>query len=425
MKRRWFTACCTLLLCATDAGLSQAAHAQAMPAPSGLPAAADIVHALQDSPRLQLAIESVARGQSLERRHRAGPHELEITALSQRRTDAAGRTGNELEYGLQSGLRWPWKRALDQQIGGLAREIGELSYIDAWHEAGRLLLDQWYAWLQAEHAARLHDAQLQVLVQQQASVARRVEAGDAARLELQIAEAETQQMRATRAQAQRDARLAREALSRDFPDLPLNLPAALSAPDELTGPDEPWLDEIITHNHEIELANTRRDEAALAAERTQRDQLADPTVGLRYSNNLGGDRRVIGLTFSIPVGTAARSASVAVARSDARRAAAEARLVEDAVRAAARSAVTDARYSYRNWQESQAAQRQLQAVADASARGYSLGEFDLTTMLSARRAALVADQDLLDAAIRAQQSQARVLLDAHRIWAPPGHAAEP
>ncbi|MEO6367253.1 MAG: TolC family protein [Steroidobacteraceae bacterium] len=386
MKHSWRAACWTLLLSAANAGFSQTAQPDAMPTPSGLPPAADIARALQNAPRLLLALESVARGQSLERRYRAGPHELEINALSQRRTDAAGRTGNEMEYGVQSGLRWPWKRALDQQIGGLAREIGELSYIDAWHEAGRLLLDQWYAWLQAEHTARLHDAQLQILLQQQAAVAKRVDAGDAARLELQIAEAQTQQMRATRAQAQRDARLARELLARDFPDLSLNLQSALSAPDELSGPDEPWLDEIITHNHEIELANTRRDEAELTAERAQRDRLADPTVGLRYSNNLGGERRVIGLTFSMPVGTAARSASVAMARSDARIASAEARLVEDAVRAAARSAVTDARYSYRNWQESQAAQRQLQAAADASARGYSLGEFDLSVMLSARRA---------------------------------------
>jgi outer membrane protein TolC len=396
-----------------------------MPAPSGLPPAAEVLHALPNSPRLQLALESVARGQALERRHRAGPHELEITALSQRRTDAAGRTGNELEYGVQSGMRWPWKRSLDLQIGGLVREIGELSYIDAWHESARLLLDQWYAWLHAEHTARLLNAQLQVLGQQQAAVARRIEAGDAARLEQQIAAAESLQMRAMLAQAQRDGRLAREVLTRDFPDLPLSLPPLLAAPDELNGPDESWLDEIITHNHEIELANTRRDEAALAAERAQRDRLADPTVGLRYSNNLGGERRVIGLTFNMPVGTAARSAGAAMARSDARIAAAEARLVEDAVRAAARSAVTDARYSYRNWQEGQAAQRQLQAVADASARGYSLGEFDLAVMLTARRAALVAEQDLLDAAIRAQRSQARVLLDAHRIWAPPGHAAEP
>jgi outer membrane protein TolC len=377
--------------------------------------------ALQESPRLQIAFESIAQGQAQERELRAGPHELEVSAITQRRTNDFGQTFNEQEYGLQTGIRWPWKRALDQQIGSLARDAGELSYQDAWHEAGRVMQDQWYAWLRAEYAARLHDRHLEVLLQQQDAVARRVAAGDAARIDMQLAEAETLRARAARSQAQRDARLAREALSRDFPTLPLKLPAALQDPGNLAGSDAELHARIIAANHEIELADARRDQALLSAERVTRDKLADPRVGLRYSDNLDGDRRVIGLTFSMPLGGAARSARSALARSEARMAEGEARLARDAVAAAARSAVADAREGLRSWQEAQAAQQQLQAVADTSALGYSLGEFDIGVLLAARRAALLAEMELLDALVRAEFARARVLLDAHSLWALADH----
>jgi outer membrane protein TolC len=400
---------------------AKAAEGTPEPAIWSLPAAADVHQAMQQSPLLQIAVESVAQGRARQSQLRAGPHELEISALAQRRTSEFGQTRNEQEYGLQTGVRWPWKRALDVQIGGFAREVGELGYLDAWHEAGRALLDQWYAWLHAEYTARLQEQHLEVLQRQQEAVARRVAAGDAARIELQLAESETLRVRAARIQAQRDARLAQEVLVREFPLVPIRLPAALQTPAALAESDADLLQQIIEENHEIELAAARREEALLGAERAARDRLADPSIGLRYTSNLGGERKVIGLTFSMPIGGAARTAQAAMARSDARKAAAEALRAQDSVAAAARSVVADARHSLRSWQEAQAAQQQVQSVASATEQGYSLGEFDVSVLLTARRAALLAEQELLDALVRAEWSHARVLLDAHRLWAPPEH----
>ncbi len=410
-----------MLLAAASA---QAAGGTPAPAIWSLPAAAEVHRAMQQSPLLQIAVESIAQGRARQSQLRAGPHELEISALAQRRTNEFGRTGSEQEYGLQTGVRWPWKRTLDLQIGGYAREVGELSYLDAWHEAGRALLDHWYAWLHAEFTARLHDQHHEVLLRQQDAVARRVAAGDAARIELQLAESETLRVRAARIQAQRDARLAQEVLVREFPLLPVQLPAALQSPAALVESDADLLQQIIEENHEIGLAAARREEALLGAERAARDRLADPSIGLRYTSNLGGDRKVIGLTFSMPIGGAARTAEAAMARSAARKAAAEAQRAQDSVTAAAHSAVADARHSLRSWQEAQAALQQVQSVAAATAQGYSLGEFDVSVLLAARRAALLAEQELLDALVRAEWSHARVLLDAHRLWTPPGHDSE-
>ena len=132
MNRGRRTGACLLLLALAGMPLA----AQVPDPPPGLPLAQDVQRALEDSPRLQVAAEYVASGQARARRLAAGPHEWEVDVLSQQRRDATGSSHLEQEYGLRSGMRWPWKYSLDRRLGTLARETGELAYFDAWHEAG-------------------------------------------------------------------------------------------------------------------------------------------------------------------------------------------------------------------------------------------------------------------------------------------------
>lgn len=377
--------------------------------------------ALRQSPRLGAAVESVEEGEALERSWRAGPHEWEISALTQRRRDIAGGEHTETEFGVGVGVRWPWKLLVDRRIGQAARQTGELAYLDAWHEAGRDLLDLWFAWVASEQGAQLLASQVDVLEQQHAVVARRVAAGDAARLEEQLAEADLQRLKAALGVARRDAVLARQALAAEFPALQPVLPVPTVAPQSLPGDDAHWVDLIMDRNHEIELAESRESQAALTARRATQDRLADPLLGLRYTENLGGERRVVGLQFTLPIGGAGRAAAADLARSSARRAANETRRARDAVAAAAQSDVADARLSYASWEQQAAAQMQLAAAAQAAERGYALGEFDIAALLVSRRDALAAEHELLAARLRAQRAYARVLVDAHQIWVAPGH----
>ncbi len=390
------------------------------PAPA-LPEQTDAIGALRDSPRLQIAAEYAATGKAQRSSLRAGPHEWEVGTLTQQRRDEFGVNHVETQYSLQTGLRWPWKYTIDRRIGDLAMTAGDLAYLDAWHEAGRTMLDLWFQWAYSEQLVRLIDAQSAVVQSQRDAVARRVTAGDAAALELQLADAEANRLRASRGSALRDALLADEALAREFPQLASIPPATLPAPPQLAGGDEQWIARIIEHNHEIELARTRRDEARLAADRAGRDRLADPTVGLHYGDNFGGDRRVIGLSVSVPIGGARRSAEAALARSAARSAEGELSQATLSVEANARTVVADARRSHDIWRDQQTAATLQGNAADITARGYSLGEFDINQMLVARRSALDAQRELLDAHIRAERSYARVLLDAHLLWAPSEH----
>lgn len=408
-------------LCAVFVLMFAAAGVQAQSS-TGLPAPDDVMKALRDSPLLQKESESVEQGVQRERKRRAGPHEWQIAAMQQQRTEASGARFDEQEYGLQRGLRWPWKASVDRRLGRQERLVGELTYSDAWHEAGRGLLDMWFEWFGAERVVKITEAQLQSLREQQRSVERRVEAGDAAAVELQLADAETQRMQSARNQATLAAMHAREALAREFPGLPLVLPAALEDPVALPGTDAQWMEHITADNHELELAQSQAAAARLAAERASLDRLPDPTLALQYSDNLDGNRRLLGLTVSVPIGGTVRSADAAIARSQFRAAEANVRLITDRVHSDARAAIAASRLSLRNWQDLTEATAKMRRAADAAARGYELGELDLAVILSARRQALEAEQQLMMAHLTALHDHARVLLDSHRLWAlPEGH----
>ena len=421
MTRRWFVllACVTALASITTPGAAMETGAAL-----SLPEESAVRQALEQSPRLQLAHESIEMGVARESKHRAGSHEWELYALAQQRTDPAGIRYDEQEYGIQRAMRWPWKYSMDRDIGARTREVGELSYLDAWHEASRELLDLWFEWLDAERTSSLLVGQAALLRQQQDVVARRVASGDAAQLELQLAAADTSMLRAGAADAARRATLAREALLRVFPGLPTATPAQLDTPVELPDDDATWTTRIITQNHEIVLANTQAEAAQLTADRAGRDRLADPSVGLRYSENLDGNRKVVGLQFTMPIGGSGRAASAAIARSEARMAATAALGTQLSVEAAARAVISDARLRYRTWRELDTAHRQIQTNATTATRGYELGEFEIATMQNARRQALASQLAVETSQLQALRAHARVLLDAHQLWAPVHHDEE-
>lgn len=409
---RWTAA--LLLAVAARCALAQTA--------GGLPAPDDVMMALRESPRLQMQIESIEQGRQRERKRRAGPHEWQIAGLQQQRTEASGTRYEEQEYGLQRGLRWPWKASIDRRLGSQERLVGELSYSDAWHEAGRDLLDLWFEWVGAEESVKVADGQLQSLELQLRGVERRVEAGDAAAVELQLADAETRRMRTTRNDAELTAMRAREALAREFPALSLARPALPEKPLALSGSDAEWMQTITADNHELELALSEAKAARLQAERAAADRFADPTLALRYSDNLDGNRRLLGLSFTLPLGGTVRAADAALARSEARKAEANVRRVTDLVQSDARAALSAARLSLQSWQDLAEAAARMRRAADAAARGYELGELDLAISLAARRQALEAEQQLVIAHLTALHDHARVLLDAHQLWAlPEGH----
>jgi len=385
--------------------------------PAALPPDAHVRQVLQQAPLLVAAAEEVSIGQAIQRRRSAGAYEWDVSVQSQRRRDALGVTYMEQEYGLLRRMRLPGKGVLDRAIGKQSAANGEYSYADAWHEGGRLLLAGWFDWLRAERTAQLQREQLELLRQQLQIVEQRVAAGDAPRIEQLLAATEVERAAAQEAAAASAVLTQQYALRKEFPTLELIAPANAATPAAPEGDDQTWIARIVDSNHEIELAEGRAEVARLEAQRASRDRVADPTLGVLYSNNLDGNRNVVGLTFSMPLGGAARRADHAMARSRATAAAAEAQSARLNVINDAQQDVLNLRAHHSAWQRLDVVASQTRQNADTVARGYTLGEFSVAELLSARRlavdSALVAEMARLDAL----EADARLKLDAHLLWA--------
>lgn len=386
-------------------------------APTALPDGSQVRSVLEQSPMILSAHEFVDQGKALQRKWSAGPHEWEVTAYARRRTDPMNVPYREQEYELTRTWRLPGKGSLDRQIGAQSAAVGEFAFEDGWHEAGRTLLAGWFTWLRAERATRLRTELSALQRSALDSVAARVRAGDAPDLELRLAQTEMQRTEVERLQSAQEAQLARDRLLKDFPALTLAVPLQLPEPQALTEPDAEWMARIEQSNHEIKLADGRAAAAELEARRARLDRLPDPTIGVVYSPNFDQNRQTVGVRVSVPLSGSLRSAEASLAASHARAAAAEATAARLRVSADGREDLANRHAYYEQWQNLAGAASDARRNADAYARGYRAGEFGLADLLNAQRLAAQAALSGEEAQLRALEADARLRVDAHRLWA--------
>jgi outer membrane protein TolC len=401
---------------AAQLSVAQVSLAQEQAYPASLPPDATARKALEDSPQVRAAREQIGIAEARRAQLDAGPYEWAVGATGQQRKDAIGATYSEQSYELARTLRWFGKAGLDRELGERTVAAGEHAFADAWHEAARAMLAGWFSWLRALESRRLLEADVALLERQLESVQARVRRGDAPRLEASLAQAELDRAHAARIEAELQVEESALQLRRAFPELELSGPAALEAPEPPDGLDETWVEHILGHNHEIELAEALYEQAKIAAQRAARNRIADPAVALRFSNNFDGNDRVVGVAVSVPIGGARRRAEHSQALGESNIAGQRAREVRLNVEAEASRAVAAMRAGYARWQRMRDASKRSSANADAMARGYGLGEFTISEMLTARRQALEAAVVEVSARLEALESVARLRLDAHEIW---------
>jgi outer membrane protein TolC len=126
---------------------------------------------------------------------------------------------------------------------------------------------------------------------------------------------------------------------------------------------------------------------------------------------------VVGVNVTVPLGGARRRAEYSIARSQANVAGQRAREVRLKVEADARRAVLAARSAHAQWTRLRDVAASSEANAAAVARGYSVGEFTVTELISARRQSLAAAQAATTAQLDAIEAVSRLRLDTHEIWA--------
>lgn len=396
-----------------------------------LPPSTVVEQVLEQLPQVRAAQAAIALAQARSQRLQAGPHDWVAKVGADRRSERNGPRYREGDIGLETGLRWPAKVAADRQLGNAEERLGQVGYADAWHEAGRALLADWFEVLRELRGAQLLQAQDALMQRQLKVTQRRVETGDAAALELLAANAERARVQAQATRAAAQAELRRQTLLRRYAGLadPAGLLAARppeawlapTAEDAGAAGAADWVQRILDDNHELERAEMRAEQARLQAERVRLERQGDPTVGVRATRERGGQEQVLGVYLSLPLGGAGRAADARAALAQADIADQELAQTRQRVQADAWRTASEAEQTRTTLAAQRQALQQLEKNTALLGRAYALGESPLLDLLLAQRGALEARLAADTAALDAMQAQARLLLDAHRLWRAPEH----
>ncbi|HET7775034.1 MAG TPA: TolC family protein, partial [Azospira sp.] len=284
--------CLAALLCS---GHLWAVEPPALAYPADLPPREASLNAIRTAPQAQAAEAMVAAEGENRKRLEAGPYEWTARVGSQRRNiNGVNGTPNERfrewSAGLERGIRLPGKAAIDEQLGAQGEAMAKVAFGDALHETSRSLLKGWFTWLREKEGAAQWQRQSESLARQRQVTARRVQLGDAPRLELMQAEAAAAQAQAALEQARLRRQVAEADLGARFPGLPL--PQQIAPTEPLPLEEAEWREHLLEHNHELMLARAESEQARLVAHRADADRVPDPTLGVHLGSDKGGEERI-------------------------------------------------------------------------------------------------------------------------------------
>lgn len=343
------------------------------------------------------------------------PYEWIARTTGQQRKVQSGPRYNEWSVGIERTLRLPGKAAADRNIGKATVEAAAARYRDAQHEAARELMGLWMEWLGAENARKLAERNLQSVQESLGAVEKRVRAGDASNLDMNIARAELAEQRRLENDAKTQASIAWARLSTRFPGVTPQ-PPALPAPSPLGEDLAFWRERILAQSDELKIAQTQLQIDQTQAERARKDKIPDPTLGLQMASEIGGREQISGVVLSMPIPGQARqlrsakaTATVVVSRQEL---AFKTRQLETEIA----SSVAAAQGAYDSLQIANEETVAMQQNAALMQRAYALGEAELQALLLARRQANAAMNNALQAQITALKAYYSLLVDAHLIW---------
>ncbi|WP_019449186.1 TolC family protein [Cupriavidus sp. BIS7] len=393
--------------------------ARAQDALSYLPAEGAVREAVLQSPDV-LTAES-RRDATLARAEgtRAGTAETVIRAIGQgRQVREPSERYAEGQIAVERPLRLWGKAQADGALADLAAEAGNLAVKDARHETSRQILSLWIAVIRASQARMAAEDNARAASDLATMTARRVQVGDAARLDAELAAAELARARAAVATAEAAEAASLADLRARFPMVgrPTPEPVRIVLPPAPQEPAEQLRTEYVQDSHEYRLAMAEEAHAQQQAKRADLDRKPDPTVGMFVTVERGGAERILGVSVSMPLGSAYRRSNAVAAAADAETAARRRLGLE-------RKLGAEFDVLYRNLSGKRAASvAQTEAAAlqrtasERATRAYRAGESGLPELIAVRRS--LADALLAErlASVDVLESDSRLKLDLHRMW---------
>ncbi len=343
------------------------------------------------------------------------PYEWIARSTGQQRRVENGPRYNEWMVGIERTLRLPGKAAADRNLGKATVEASHARYGEARHEAARELMSLWVEWLHAEDAHKLAGQNRQATQESLAAVDKRVRAGDASQLDMNLARAELADQRRLENDAKTQAATAWARLSTRFPGVTRQA-QALPVPLPLGEEAAFWRERILEQSDEFKLAQSQLVVDQAHAERARQDRIPDPTLGVQTASEIGGRERLAGVTISMPIPGSLRHARSAKAMATVEVSRREVEFRQRQLETEIAGAVATAQGAYDSLQIANEGTVAMQQNAALMQRAYTLGEAELQALLLARRQANAAMNSALQAQVTALKAYYGLLVDAHLIW---------
>lgn len=406
-KRPLWTA---LLICCGHPAL-----AQDIPTPAELPSTDSARQVLDADPGVAAA-KAMLDAARLEAGVLAkNPHEYSASFGIQQRQVRDETGSKDWEIGIERSLRLPGKAALDRKIGQAGIDEAEALHGDTLHEASRQLLKLWMDWLSASQLEALMQEQQALSEANLKAVEKRFQAGDAAKLDLQLANTDLAEVRQQIAQASTQTRIALARLQARFPGIPAAA-VPLGTPQPLTETDAVWRERILAHSHELFIPQAQLARAEAMAARSHSEKRPDPTINAYFGSEANNAERVIGAGLSIPLPGSRRNLEHQKAQAEVSNARQMLLAQQRDLEADIAALLAEARGNQQSWQLAEAAASSSQDSATLMQRAYSLGEADLQELLSSRRQATGQAINAQKARAAALYNHYQILVDSHSIW---------
>jgi len=370
---------------------------------------------LAQDPRVAAARAGLAVARQESNILEMSPYEWTAKAFGQRRSIDTGAQYREWNVGVERAIRLPGKGAADRSMGKATIEESEARYGEAMHESAKDLMSLWIDWLASERGRELAAANLQAVQDNMMAVDKRSRAGDASRLDVNLASAELAEQKRQNNDAQTQAVAAWARIAARFPGIqPLRI--ALPSPLLIAEDVDPWRERIMAESDVLKLAQTRLRIAQAQAEHARASRFADPTLGVYSTSEVGGRERLMGVSISIPLAGGLRDSRSAKALAAVEVARQTVELTQRELETEIATAFVTARGLYESLQMANEGARAMQENAKLVQRAYALGEGDLQSLLLARRQATAAENSALQAQVGALKAFYGLLTDAHFIW---------
>lgn len=404
----------TLLFLALSA-ISVSVHAASSPETPGLMPTPIARPLLEQDP----GVTAARAGLEVARREAGildrSPYEWNTKVSGQRRSLQSGPSYQEWNVGIERTLRLPGKATADRNIGKATVEESEARYGDAIHEAARELLTLWLDWLHADNTYSLAKANGLSAQGNLDAVQKRTRAGDAAKLDVSLAQAELAEQRRLANEAKTQASVTWARLHARFPGFDrqfIAMPTALPIEQNVNY----WRERILKQSDELKTAEALLRRATAEADRARANKTPDPTIGAYTASEIGGRERITGISISIPFPGAQRNERAIQAVHGAEVKRQEAERVKRQLEADIDSNVAIAQGTYESMQLAEIGAAAMQDNAKLMQRAYSLGEADLQALLIAQRQATAAAQNSLSSRTAALKGYYLLLIDAHLVW---------